>query len=422
MNFKKTTFKNGLTLITVPLKDSPSVTVLVTVSAGSKYENKENNGISHFLEHMCFKGTEKRPQAINISVELDGIGAQSNAFTSQEFTGYYAKSHPSHFAKILDVVSDIYQNPVFDSAEIEKEKGVIIEEINMYEDLPHRSVHDVFMEALYGDQPAGWSIAGTKENVSRMKREDFVTYRDQHYVASATTVVVSGNFDETQVVSQIEKAFEHIPTTDKETKVSVSEIQSGPVIRIKHKETDQTHIVLGVRTYKASDDKNMALRVLSTVLGGGMSSRLFVKLREEMGVGYYVRSGLDEFTDHGYMAVSTGVDVNRVPEVVEAVLGELKKLAQGVVPEDELKKSKEYIIGNMYLGLESSDALAEFYVTQHLLGEKMITPDEFALKIKNITAEEIYMVAQEIMRNDNITLAIVGNIKDQEHLTEIFHL
>jgi len=422
MNFKKTIFKNGLTLITIPLKDSPSVTVLVTVSAGSKYENKGNNGISHFLEHMCFKGTEKRPKAIDISIELDRIGAQSNAFTSQEFTGYYAKSHPMHFATILGVVSDIYQNPIFDSAEIEKEKGVIIEEINMYEDLPHRSVHDVFMEALYGDQPAGWSIAGTKENVSHMKREDFVAYRDHHYVASATTVVVSGNFDETHIVSQVEKAFEHIPTTNKETKVLVSEIQSGPVIKIKHKETDQTHIVLGVRTYKASDDKNMALRVLSSILGGGMSSRLFVKLREEMGVGYYVRSGVDEFTDHGYMAVSTGVDVNRVPEVITAVLGELKKLTEGVVPPDEIEKSKEYIIGNMYLGLESSDALAEFYVIQHLLGEKMVTPDEFAIKIKNVTAEDVHMVAQEIIQNSNMTLAIVGNIKDQEHITKIFNL
>src|SRR3989344_3446277 len=228
MNFKKQILKNGLTIITVPIKDAPSVTVLVTVHTGSKYESKEQNGLSHFLEHMCFKGTSKRPKAIDISRELDSIGSQSNAFTSQEFTGYYAKAHPDHLDKILDVVSDIYVNPVFSPEEIEKEKGVIIEEINMYEDMPIRSVHDVFMEVLYGDQPAGWNVAGTKEN------------------------------------------------------------ENKPEIKIKHKETDQTHIVIGVRTFDSKDKRSFTLKVLNAVLGGGMSSRLFQKLREEMGVGYYV--------------------------------------------------------------------------------------------------------------------------------------
>ena len=421
MNFKKQTLKNGLTLITSPIKDAPSVTVLVTVATGSKYENKELNGLSHFLEHMCFKGTKKRPKAIDISRELDSIGSQNNAFTSQEFTGYYAKVHPGHLNEILDIVSDIYVNPVFDEIEIEKEKGVIIEEINMYEDMPNRIVHDVFMEVMYGDQPAGWNIAGTKENVNKMTREDFLNYRRKHYVASATTVIVSGNFDEKEMKDKVEKLFENIPQNKKEGKISTIEKQLRPNIKIKHKETDQTHIVIGVRTFDSKDDRNISLKVLNAVLGGGMSSRLFQKLRDEMGVGYYVRSGVDEYTDHGYLAVSTGVDTSRVSEVVSAVLSEMKRFVDEIVPEKELQKAKDYTIGNMYLGLESSDSLGEYYAIQNILSDEILTPREFAEKIQKVTSEEIMAVAKEIIKDDKLNMAIVGNIKDKEALSKVFH-
>jgi|SRR3989344_3564567 len=421
MNFKKQILKNGLTIITVPIKDAPSVTVLVTVHTGSKYESKEQNGLSHFLEHMCFKGTSKRPKAIDISRELDSIGSQSNAFTSQEFTGYYAKAHPDHLDKILDVVSDIYVNPVFSPEEIEKEKGVIIEEINMYEDMPIRSVHDVFMEVLYGDQPAGWNVAGTKENVNRMTREDFLNYRRKHYVAKATTITVSGNFNDSTIIAKIEKLFAGIPENSKEGKIRVVENQNKPEIKIKHKETDQTHIVIGVRTFDSKDKRSFTLKVLNAVLGGGMSSRLFQKLREEMGVGYYVRSSEDEYTDHGYLAVSTGVDNSRVEEVVPAVLGEMKRFVNELVPDEELKKAKDYTIGNMYLGLESSDSLGEYYAVQDILSDKMLTPKELAAKIQSVTAEEVQELAKEIMLDDKLNMAIVGNIKDKSLLHSIFH-
>ena len=196
MEYKKTILKNGLRVITVPMKDNPTVTVLVLVETGSKYETKAKNGISHFLEHMCFKGTAKRPTAQAISSELDGLGSSYNAFTSQEYTGYYAKSSANHFKKIFDVVSDIYLNSAFPAAEIEKEKGVIVEEINMYEDMPHRHVHDLFASLLYGDTPAGWNIAGTRDNVRAMKREDFVQYHQAHYVPKATTVIIAGKVSE----------------------------------------------------------------------------------------------------------------------------------------------------------------------------------------------------------------------------------
>src|SRR6185503_3074102 len=185
MKFSKKVLKNGLTVVTIPMKDNPTVTVLVLVGAGSKYEEKKVNGISHFLEHMCFKGTTKRPKAVDISKELDALGSQYNAFTAQEYTGYYAKSDARHFRQIFDIVSDIYLNSIFPDKEMEKEKGVIIEEINMYEDMPHKHVQDLILELLYHGQPAGWNIAGEKGNILKMKREDFVNYKGEHYLPEA---------------------------------------------------------------------------------------------------------------------------------------------------------------------------------------------------------------------------------------------
>ncbi len=422
MNFKKTTLKNGLTVITSPIKDSPSVTVLVMVKTGSKYETREINGLSHFLEHMCFKGTTKRPKTADISLELDSVGSHSNAFTSHEFTGYYAKAHPKHLDKILDVVSDIYLNPLLDQNEIDKEKGVIVEEIHMYEDMPQHVAHDLFMEVMYGDQPAGWNIAGTPEIVHKLKRNDFVEYRKNHYVAPATVVLVSGDFNEQEVISKIENAFKNISLGEKSGKLDVKEEQTTPQLKIKQKETDQTHIVIGVRTFPAKDKRDTALKVLNAVLGSNsMSSRLFLKLREEMGVGYYVRSHADEYTDHGILTVSTGVDTKRVSEVVEAVLGEMKKLREEKVGPAELQKAKDYAIGNMYLDLESSDSLAEFYAVQEILSDEILTPAQLAEKIQNVTAEQVMALAQEIMRDEKLNMAIIGNIKDEEGLKSVFH-
>src|SRR3989344_8009130 len=215
MNYKKKVLKNGLRVIAVPMKASPSVTVMSLIEAGSKYENKQNNGISHFLEHMCFKGTEKRLKAIDISREFDAMGAQNNAFTSQEVTGYWAKASNKHADQILDIISDMYLHPTFPASDLETEKGVIVEEINMYEDLPQSLVHEVFDGLLYGDQPAGWSVAGTKENVRGFRRDDFINYRKNHYVSSATTIVIAGDIDDGDVFKKVEKAFEGMPTSKK---------------------------------------------------------------------------------------------------------------------------------------------------------------------------------------------------------------
>ncbi|MCK5026922.1 MAG: insulinase family protein, partial [Candidatus Pacebacteria bacterium] len=355
MNYKKTVLKNGMRIITVPMSNNPTVTVMVLVEAGSKYETKDINGISHFLEHLCFKGTKKRPTAFDITKELDGLGAQSSAFTMEEVTGYYAKAHKKHLPKLLDVISDIYANSVFDPKEIEKEKGVIIDELNMYEDAPMMHVRDIFMYALYGDQPAGWNIGGSKKNVKNMTRGDIISYREKLYVAEATTVVVSGGgFETKKLVKDIEKKFANIVDKKKATKKKVKSTQKKPNIFLEQKKTDQTHMVLGVKTYDIHSTNNPALSVLSGVLGKGMSSRLFQKIRDEMGVGYYVRVDNQALTDHGFFSVHTGVSNDRVKEVISVILKECKRLTVEEVSEKELKKVKDFLTGNFALSLESS--------------------------------------------------------------------
>lgn len=414
MKYSKTKLKNGLRVITVPMQDNPTVTVLVLVETGSKYETKAKNGISHFLEHMCFKGTAKRLTAHDISAELDGLGSQYNAFTGQEYTGYYAKSDAKHFTQIFDVVSDIYLNSTFPEAEMEKEKGVIVEEINMYEDMPHRHVQDLFMHLLYGDQPAGWNIAGTRENVRAMTRADFVKYKKAQYVPKATTVIVAGKVKEKDVMKEITRIFGNLKSSPKSPKGPTKNKQTKPAAHIEYKKTDQTHLVLGVRTFNTYDKRNPALTLLATILGGGMSSRLFIKLREDLGVAYYVRAMNEPFTDHGLFEISAGVSNDRVQEVVTEILKECKKLCRELVSEKELAKTKEYLIGNMKLELESSDAWANFYGGQEVLRKKIRTPEEIEAIVRKITPADIQKVAKEIFVSKHLNLALIGPFKESK--------
>jgi predicted Zn-dependent peptidase len=419
MQFSKKVLKNGLRVVTIPMKDNPTATVLVLVEAGSKYEEKKVNGISHFLEHMCFKGTIKRPKAIDISKELDAMGSQYNAFTAQEYTGYYAKSDARHFSKIFDVVSDIYLNSTFPEAEMQKEKGVIIEEINMYEDMPPRHVQDLLMKLLYGDQPAGWNIAGEKKNILNMKREDFVNYKKTHYLPEATVLIVAGQVTEGEVMREVNKIFGKVLRGKKTGKLKVKEIQKNPEALINFKKTDQTHFVLGVRSLNLFDKKNAIISVLGGVLGGGMSSRLFQKLREEMGVGYYVRAYNDAYTDHGFFQISAGVDNKRIEEVIKAVLTECNKLKNEKVGEEELEKVKECLIGNMKLTLESSDDIANFFGGQELLKHELKNAEDKAREIRQVTAIQIKNLAKEIFQNRRLNLALIGPFKDKNKFLKI---
>jgi len=421
MHYTRDVLENGLRVVTVPLKDNPTVTVLVMVEAGSKYETKEINGLSHFLEHMCFKGTTKRPKAIDISRELDSIGAEYNAFTSQEFTGYFAKAEAKHFSKILDVVSDLYLNPTLDAVELEKEKGVIVEEINMYEDMPQRHVADLFMSLVYGDQPAGWNIAGTRENVKKFTRKDFVSYREAQYVAPATTVIVSGSFDATSVTRGLREAFGGLSSLPKSEKERTRDTQARPAALLEYKKTDQAHLVLGFRTFDTFAKEHPTMKIIEGILSGGMSSRLFQKLREEMGVGYYVRACEDSYTDHGLLTVSAGVDKERVIEVLQAILGELKRLRDEPVSAAELTKVKDYLVGTLYLGLESSDSVAEFLGFQEVLGKPLKTPEELIAELMAVTPSMIQETAGKIIRNDTLNLALIGPFENPTEFEKVLH-
>jgi predicted Zn-dependent peptidase len=302
---------------------------------------------------------------------------------------------------------------------MQKEKGVIIEEINMYEDMPPRHVQDLFMELLYGDQPAGWNIAGEKKNILGMQRNDFVQYQKKHYLPEATTLVVAGHITEGEVAKEVNKIFGVIPRGQKAPKLKVKEKQGKPEILVKFKKTDQTHFVLGVRSYDLFNKKNAILSVLGGILGGGMSSRLFQKLREEMGVGYYVRAYNDAYTDHGVFQISAGVDNKRIEEVIGAVLEECRKLKNETVSEAELHKVKECLVGNMKLSLESSDDIANFYGGQELLKKEIKNAEQKAREIKKVTAGEIKKLANDIFRNEKLNLALIGPFKEKAKFSKI---
>ena len=290
-NPKKVTLKNGLRILLVPQPENLAATVLILVRAGSEYETKRQNGVSHFLEHMMFKGTTDRPEPGMIAHELTALGAQFNAFTGAEYTGYYAKAQAEKLPKILEIVSDLYLNPLFDKAEIEKERGVIIQEINMYEDdLPARAQRD-FARLVYGDQPAGWDVGGEKAIINALARADFAEYRAMRYVMPGTIVIVAGKFGEATTIAQIKKYFSALPRRTAPVKKKTVERQSAPKMKLHFKESDQAHLVLGFRAFDMFDERRYALRVLADLLGGGQSSRLFTRIREKMGAAYYIWRG-----------------------------------------------------------------------------------------------------------------------------------
>lgn len=410
MKYKKRTLPNGVRLITVPTPGNPSVTVMVMAEVGSDYESKNTNGLSHFLEHMLFKGSKKR-SAKEIARELDSLGAHNNAFTSSEVTGYHAKAHKKHFVKVLDIVSDMYLNPTLPADELEKERGVILEEISMYEDLPQRKVWDVLSTLMYGDSPAGRTVLGTRENIKRFQRKDFVNYFRTHYIARKTIVVVAGDVEESLAYKEVQKIFGSMNEGKLPKKSLVKENQKSPALKVEKRKTDQAHMVMAFRTVPAKDERVPAISVLSTVMGGGMSSRLYQRLREEMGACYYIRVKHEEYTDHGLLAISTGINAARSKEVTEALLGECKRLREENISADELSRAQEYIIGHLYMDVETSDVLADFYGEQEVSSGKLQTPEELAEDIRKVTADDVRKAAQMIFKNENINLAAVGNLK-----------
>src|SRR3989344_6944500 len=386
--YKKITLKNGLRIITVPQKNTEAVTVLVLVGTGSKYEKKEISGISHFLEHMFFKGTKKRPDKLEIAETLDKIGGIYNAFTAEDYTGYFAKVASPQFELALDWVSDIFLNSLLPEKEVEKEKGVIQEEINMIYDNPMAYVGILWSKLLYGDQPAGWDIAGTKESVSQMARQKLLSYMENQYVASNTIVCVAGKIGNSFSVDKIKKYFSGMNQTPLKPKAKVVERQTQPECTLHFKETDQTHLCFGARAYNLFHRQKYAQDILGVILGGMMSSRLFMEVRDKLGLAYYIKTEAEENPDTGYLVTQAGVDNKNAEKAVSVILKEYKKISQKKISQKELKKVKDHIKGKMALLLEPSDALGSFYGIQALLEKDILTPEEIYAKMNNVSAND----------------------------------
>ena len=411
--YKVKVLPNKLRLISVATANSPTATALVMVKTGSKYENRKNNGISHFLEHLFFKGTTNRPDTLSLSSELDALGGEYNAFTAKEFTGYWVKVAAPKLKNALDIVSDMLLNSLFDPAGIEREKGVIIEELNMYEDNPMMHVEDVFEACLYGDTPAGWETIGTKENIKRFQRDDFIDYFKSQYGAASICVVLAGGLKEADKKAA-EKMFSTFKATKWQNKVPVKESQSSPRVKVVYKKNDQVNMSLGVRAYPIDHSEELKVRLLSLILGGSMSSRLFTSLREQNGLAYYVRTSTEFYSDSGYLTTQAGVPIDRSEEAVKIILEEYRRIKEEPVGAAELKRAKDLLQGKMFLQMEATDNLANWYARQAVLRKNFLTPADFLARIKKITPADLQAAAQKIFVNRGLNLALIGAVKEEK--------
>ncbi len=420
--YKKTILENGLRVITIPMRSTRAVTVLVTVGTGSKYETKEISGLSHFLEHMLFKGTKKRPTTLEVTEPLDRVGGIFNAFTGKEVTGYWVKVDSRHLDLALDLVSDIFLNSRLEEKEIKREKGVIIEEMNMYLDTPIAYIGDLWEKLLYGNQPAGWLIIGKKENILKFKRNHFVSYLKNHYSAKNTIVCVAGNIDSKITEKKIKKYFQKTRTSSPKAKLKVVEKQKNPKSLVHFKKTDQTHLYLGVRGYDLFHPQRFSQAILATVLGGFMSSRLFISVRERRGLAYYVKTASEGTTDTGYLVTRAGVDHRIIEKTIKLILKEYTLLKNKKVSKSELQKAKDNLKGILTLSLESSDAQASFYAGQELLTKKILSPKEQFARINAVSLEDIQKTARDIFRPERLNLALIGPFKNKKRFDKLLRI
>ncbi len=407
MKYQKILLPNGLRVILAPMAEAETATVLVMTGVGSRFETRKENGLAHFLEHMFFKGTEKRPTALHISQELDGLGAEYNAFTGEEYTGYYAKVAAKHWGTALDVISDLFLNAKLEQEEIDRERGAILQEINMYEDMPMRRVQEYFKTLLYGDTPLGWDIAGPKENIKAFMRKDFVKFLQNGYTADNIVVGIAGNFDVKLAKKEVAKLFGSVAKTKKAVAKKAADKQQSPQLFVKEKKTDQTQFVVGCRAYHATHKDRAALAVLAGVLGGGMSSRMFTEVRERRGLAYRVGTGVDVFADAGYLETHCGVEHENLEKALQVVLDEYKKICAEPVGKEELHKAKEGIKGRMAMGFEGSDEIIEYLVGQEVLTGEIKLLKEKMREIDKVTAADVQRVAKDIFKDKKLNLAVI---------------
>jgi predicted Zn-dependent peptidase len=423
MQYHIHTLKNGLRIILAPMRETETATVIVMTGTGSRYETAQENGLAHFLEHMFFKGTKKRSNAHMISQELDAIGSVYNAYTSKDRTAYYAKVSGRYIDTALDVICDISLNSTLPPKEITKERGAVIQEIGMYEDMPMRSVADVFDTLIFGSEhPLGRTILGPKENILSFTRKEFDTYHKRNYTPGNTVVAVAGNFSEKKVLAAIKKQFGHLKPSTPPEYLAFAAAQNAPRIAIKEKQTDQTQLMIGAPSYPYLHKDEFALAVLSTILGGGMSSRLFTEVREKRGLAYSVQSWVDKYPDTGYFVVQAGVEHGKLEKTVSTILAEFKKLKRLPVSAAELNKAKSYIKGTKTLSLETSDEIAGNAATSLLTFGKIRTLEAYIAGIDKVTAADIQRVARDIFKTESLNLAIIGPHTQREKIASLLRL
>ncbi len=411
--YQKTTLKNGLRVLTAELPHTEVITVLVLVGTGSRFETRDINGVSHFLEHLFFKGAKRYPDTRAVSEAIDGVGGEFNAFTGKDYTGYYVRLAKEHAHLACDVLSDMLLHATFKEEEIERERGVILEEINMYEDNPMSKVAEVFEEQIFGDQPLGWPIAGPKDVIRQVTRDQIMAYRDRTYVPENMVVAITGPIDHAAGLKLAEEYFQF-------TNVGQVPVPATFVLppqqkkNVFHKQTEQAHFWLGTQAYDRYHEDRYALRVLRTILGGGMSSRLFLSVRERQGLCYYIAANYDDYADTGAFAAYAGVDLTRVNQALEATLKEFEVIRNTPVSEAELHKAKSYIKGKMVMSLEDSENVANMIAHQQLFYNRFFDLSEQRAAIDSVTIEQVQKVARDLLAPEKLSLSLIGPFKESE--------
>jgi predicted Zn-dependent peptidase len=408
--YKKAVLDNGLRVITSAMPHSRSVCLVILVGAGSCYESKEEAGISHFAEHLFFKGTQRRPTSKEISQDIEGLGGLINGGTDKEVTIYWCKVASPHFSIALDVLSDLLLNSRFDDKDIERERQVVMEEINMNMDLPQQRVNMLIDELLWPDQPLGREVTGYRETVSSITRKQFLDYLARRYMPNNSVLSIAGNIQHEQAMAQIKPIFDKWAPGELMTDYITNDKQTEARLRIEHKDIEQAHLCLAAHGFSHSHRQRFTIDLLNTVLGGGMSSRLFMEIRERKGLAYDIHSYTEHFLKSGTFAIYAGVDPGKVEIAVAAILDELSQIKQEITA-TELTRAKELSKGRLYLRFEDSQNVALWYGGQEILTRQILDIDDVISIVDAITIDELKDVAKEILLGSGLNLAVTGPVQ-----------
>jgi predicted Zn-dependent peptidase len=419
--YQKITLDNGLRLITAPMPSTRSVAINFFIGTGSRYEKDAEAGVSHFIEHLCFKGTPKRPTSTEISTIIEGVGGMLNAGTDKELTVYWSKVAQPHFERALDVMADILLHSLFDPAEIEKERQVIIEEINMSLDLPAARVGNLLDDIMWPDQPLGRDIAGSKESVNGITRPMMLDYMTEQYQPTNAVLTIAGAIDHAATIAAVKQATVGWTRKKTLTKYAPYQPKDGPHVAIEKRETEQTQLCLALPGLSIVHPERFKLDLLNIILGEGMSSRLFTEIRDKLGLAYSIQSYAEHFLDTGALVVAAGVDNKNLGVAVKAVLAELARLKERI-PEAEITKAKELFKGRIFLRMEDSRSVASWTGTQEILMGKIQTVDEVIAIVEAITADELQKIAAEILVGEKLYLAAVGSVDPDGDWEELLKL